>query len=214
MLASASNRPTFDRANPRLGGKIAIEEHVNTDVFNPFMTNPFTEGQGELPYYQQTFGKDVKFRLANFDARIKDASGIAIMAVSLTAPGIEGIFDPVQAAEYARKVNDQNHKIYRTVPHAHRFLIWGCVPMQDLVDAAREAERCVKELGCVGTFVNGYSNAGNLADLEAQYLDEPQCEPFWTNVAELDVPVYLHLRIVAIGQSRIFRGYEFLAGSP
>ncbi|MCJ1339179.1 hypothetical protein MMC09_004468 [Bachmanniomyces sp. S44760] len=215
-LDSASKRPTFYKANPHLSGKIAIEEHVNTDIFNPSMTNPFTEGQGELPYYQEIFGNDVKFRLGNFEERIKDmdASGTAIMAISLTAPGIEGIFDPVQAAETARKVNDQFHKIYRTGPHAHRFLTWACVPMQDPEAAAKEAERCVKELGCVGVFINGYSNVGNPANLEVQYLDEPQCEPFWAKVAELDVPVYLHPQIVATGQTRIFRGYEFLAGSP
>ncbi|MCJ1436653.1 hypothetical protein MMC27_006034 [Xylographa pallens] len=215
-LQSTSNRPSFYRANPHLSGKIAIEEHVNTDIFNPSMTNPSVEGQGELPYYQKVFADDVKFRLSNFEARIKDmdASGTAIMAVSLTAPGIEGVFDPVQAVELARKVNDQFHKIYRTGPYAHRFRTWGCVPMQDPKAAAEEAERCVRELGCVGIFINGYSNVGNPADLEIQYLDEPQCEPFWAKVAELDVPVYLHPRIVATGQMRIFRGYEFLAGSP
>jgi hypothetical protein len=70
-LDSASKRPTFYKANPHLSGKIAIEEHVNTDIFNPSMTNPETEGQGEIPYYQEIFGNDVKFRLSNFEERIK-----------------------------------------------------------------------------------------------------------------------------------------------
>jgi len=50
--------------------------------------------------------------------------------------------------------------------------------------------------------------------LEVEYLDEPQCEPFWAKMAELDVPLYLHPRIVTPGQIRIFRGYECLTGSP
>lgn len=50
-LDSASKRPTFYKANPHMSCKVATEEHVNTDIFNPSMTNPFTEGQGELPYY-------------------------------------------------------------------------------------------------------------------------------------------------------------------
>jgi predicted TIM-barrel fold metal-dependent hydrolase len=137
-----------------------------------------------------------------------------VLVVSLTAPGIEGIFDPAEAAKTATKVNDQMHKLYRTGAHSHRFRTWGCVAMQDPQAAAKEAERCVKELGCVGILINGFSNVGNPDALEIQYLDEPQCEPFWAKLAELDVPLYLHPRIVAPVQTRIFRGYEFLAGSP
>jgi predicted TIM-barrel fold metal-dependent hydrolase len=44
---------------------------------------------------------------------------------------------------------------------------------------------------------------------EVQYLDEPQCDPFWAKLAELDVSLYLHPRIL-----RVFKGYEFLAGGP
>ncbi len=30
---------------------------------------------------------------------------------------------------------------------------------------------------------------------EVQYLDEPQCEPFWAKLHELDLPLYLHPHI-------------------
>jgi gamma-resorcylate decarboxylase len=215
-IDSPSKRPTFYKRNPHLSGKIALEEHVNTDIFNASFTSPFTEGADEVSYYQKAFVDDLIFRLGSIEERIKhmDAAGVAITVVSLTAPGIEGVFDPAEAAETATKVNDQMHKLYRTGPHADRFLTWGCVAMQDPQAAAREAERCVKELGCVGILINGFSNVGNPDALEIQYLDEPQCEPFWAKLAELDVPLYLHPRIVAPSQTRIFRGYEFLAGSP
>jgi predicted TIM-barrel fold metal-dependent hydrolase len=49
---------------------------------------------------------------------------------------------------------------------------------------------------------------------EVQYLDEPQCDPFWAKLAQLDVPLYLHPRIPPPDQIRVFKGYEFLAGSP
>lgn len=143
-----------------------------------------------------------------------DAAGVAVCVVSLTQPGIQGIFDPAEAVDISRKVNDQMRKLYRTGPHAHRFLTWGCVAMQDPQAAAKEAERCVKELGCVGILINGFSNVGSPDAQEVEYLDEPQCEPFWAKLAELDVPLYLHPRIVAPGQIRIFRDYECLTGSP
>jgi predicted TIM-barrel fold metal-dependent hydrolase len=72
----------------------------------------------------------------------------------------------------------------------------------------------VKELRCCGILINGFSDVGSLDAGEVQYLDEPQCEPFWAKLAELDVPLYLHPQNVALTQSQVFRGYEFLAGSP
>ena len=64
----------------------------------------------------------------------------------------------------------------------------------------------------VGILVNGYSNVGDANSV--QYLDEPQCEPFWAAVEELDVPLCLHPRIPAPNQLRAYSGLEFLAGSP
>jgi len=64
----------------------------------------------------------------------------------------------------------------------------------------------------VGILVNGYSNVGDANSV--QYLDEPQCEPFWAAVEELDVPLCLHPRIPAQNQLRAYSGLEFLAGSP
>jgi hypothetical protein len=44
---SPSGRPTFIERNPHLSGKIVIEEHVNTDIFNPLSTKPYTKGSNE-----------------------------------------------------------------------------------------------------------------------------------------------------------------------
>ena len=214
FIDSESQRPTFFKPNPFLNGKIVLEEHVGTTLFNATTTTPFIEGSGELGYYKQDYVEDVARRLTSINDRIKhmDEAGIAISAVSLAMPGIEGIFDTALAVELARKVNDDLYTLYRTGPHAHRFLTWGTVAMQDPHEAAKEAERCVKDLGCCGILINGYCNIGSVNHV--QYLDEPQCEPFWAKLAELDVPLYLHPRIPPPDQLRVFRGYEFLAGSP
>jgi hypothetical protein len=138
-IYSPSKRPTFFKPNTHLGGKIALEEHVNTDIFNPCTTTPFTEGSGELVYYEKAYADDVGFRLACVEERVKHthAGGVAISAVSLTMPGIEGIFDTTKVVEIASIVNDQMHKLYRTGPHANHFLTWGCVAMQDPHAAAK-----------------------------------------------------------------------------
>ncbi len=209
-----SKRPTFISNTFKVPQKIALEEAISTTVFNSTATLPPDPRTGELPYVNTDYAADVKNRLGNIDARVKamDEAGIALTVVSLTMPGIEGIFDASTAVEMAKKVNDEIHSIYTAGPHARRFRAFGCVPMQDPKAAALEAERCIKELGFVGILVNGYSNIGG-ADT-VQYLDEPQCEPFWAKLEELDVPLYIHPRIPPPSQMRVYKGYEFLAGSP
>jgi 2,3-dihydroxybenzoate decarboxylase len=76
--------------------------------------------------------------------------------------------------------------------------------LQDPGAAAAELERCVKQLGFKGAMVNGYSNIGDRDT--GEYLDEPKFEVFWSKVAELDVPVYLHPRDPLPGQQRIYDG--------
>ncbi|KAF9893243.1 hypothetical protein FE257_011673 [Aspergillus nanangensis] len=211
---SDQQRPTFHLPSRRTGQKIALEEAISTHVFNPAISLPPVQRTAELPYVNTSYGADVKDRLTNIEARVAamDKAGVALTVVSLTMPGIEGIFDPAVAVETARKVNDEIHELYTTGPHASRFRAFGCVPMQDPEAAALEATRCVLELGCVGILVNGFSNIGD-ADT-VQYLDEPQCEPFWAKMEELKVPLYLHPRIPPPGQLGPYKGYEFLGGSP
>lgn len=56
--------------------------------------------------------------------------------------------------------------------------------MQDAKAAADELERCVRELGFVGSMVNGQTNG--------VYLDDARYDVFWERMQALDVPLYLH----------------------
>lgn len=196
--------------------KIALEEAITTTVFNATVSLPPVKGTEEIPYVDTAYGLDVRDRLgaSGLDARVKamDQAGVALSILSLTMPGIEGIFDTATAVETARKVNDEIHSTYTAGPYAERFRAFGCVAMQDPAAAAAEAERCVKDLGFVGVLVNGYSNISDVNTV--QYLDEPQVDIFWTKLEELDIPLYLHPRIAPPNQLRAYKDYEFLAGSP
>ncbi len=208
------DRPTFTTRAPHFPRKIALEEAVDTSVFSAVKTSPPVPGTTELEYTSPEYGADVEMRLSDPGLQVEsmDAAGVALAVVALTMPGIEGIFDAREAIDAATRVNDEIRARYTAGEHASRFRAFGCVPMQDPKAAAAEAERCVRELGCVGILVNGHTDLGD-ADV-VQYLDEPQCEPFWTKLAELDVPLYLHPRVPPPGQKRIYQGYEFLGGSP
>ena len=219
MSTPATQRPTFTSLIPKTPLKIALEEATTTTIFNCTATLPPIEGTAELPYVDANYLADVKKRLSPEDVagRVEamDRAGVALTVVSLTMPGIQGILDKETAVKTARQVNDELHERYCTGVHADRFRLLGSVPMQDPEAAAVEAERCVRELGCVGILINGYTNVGTGNDANTvQYLDEPQCEPFWAKLEELDVPLYLHPRIPPPDQMRAYRGYEYLAGSP
>jgi gamma-resorcylate decarboxylase len=215
MSASLSEgRPTFTTRPPHFPRKIALEEGVNTSVFNATTTTPPVPHTTDLEYSSPEYGSDVEKRLS--DPRLQvasmDAAGVALAVVGLTMPGIEGIFDAREAIDAATRVNDEIRARYTAGEHAGRFRAFGCVPMQDPKAAAAEAERCVHELGCVGILVNGHTDLGDADTI--QYLDEPQCEPFWEKLAELDVPLYIHPRVPAPSQQRIYQDYESLSCSP
>lgn len=122
-----------------------------------------------------------------------DANGIGYVIVSLTSPGIEGVFDPANATRLAKLANDEIYADY-VQAYPDRFGFFATVPMQDPTAAAAELERAVTQLGAKGALINGYSQIGSAANYSVQYLDEDVCDVFWAKVAELDIPVYLHPR--------------------
>jgi 2,3-dihydroxybenzoate decarboxylase len=82
--------------------------------------------------------------------------------------------------------------------------------MQDPDIAARELERCVKELGFRGALVNGFSQVGNAET--AVYYDLPQYRPFWAVAERLEAPFYLHPRNPLPRDAKIYEGHGWLMG--
>jgi gamma-resorcylate decarboxylase len=91
-----------------------------------------------------------------------------------------------------------------------RFQGLAALAMQDPEIAARELERCVKELGFRGALVNGFSQVGNAET--AVYYDLPQYRPFWAVTERLDVPFYLHPRNPLPRDAKIYEGHSWLLG--
>lgn len=213
-MSEYEDRPTFSIPHRAYPMKIALEEAVSTSVFNATETVPAVDAASELPYTRGEYGRDVGRRLTDLDLRVQSMgqAGIALSVVSLTMPGIEGVFDTEAAVDFARRVNDEIYQTYVAGEYADRFRAFACVPMQRPEAAATEIVRAVRELGAVGALVNGYSNVDGANNV--QYLDAPQCEPFWAALEALDVPLYLHPRIPVPNQLRAYSGFEFLAGSP
>jgi 2,3-dihydroxybenzoate decarboxylase len=187
-------------------GKVALEEHVVL----PTMSAPGAVGSPAQAFAADYFA-DVRRRLADSSLRLADMDrfGIEIMVLSLSQPGVQGILQPAQAIDAARRLNDELAAM--VARHPRRFAGFAALPLQDPAAAGDELDRAVRELGFKGALVNGFSNLGNAET--ARYLDEPPVWEFWHRAAALEVPIYLHPRDPLITQRRIYEGYPALVGS-
>ncbi|GAM36640.1 amidohydrolase [Talaromyces pinophilus] len=200
----------------RLEGKIALEEAVGSPYFVAHGTHPPTPmiaGMKDgLPPYNIPFLNDIDDRLNDVGKRLEsmNASGIGYSIVSLTCPGVEGILNPDEAVDLAKKTNDAIYNAY-VKAHPTRFGFFASVPMQKPKEAAKELMRAVKDLGAKGVLINGFTNMDPNDLSSVRYLDDPECEPFWQTLSELNVPLYLHPRIPPLNQQRIYESYPNLS---
>jgi len=120
---------------------------------------------------------------------------------TLTAMDIEGIdvavmygtrgrqilchdnLSPDYAAALARAYNNWAYDYCKTDPQRLKFA--AQIAMHDVSLAVDEARRCVKELGAVA--VIGTPNPVN-----GQHLHDDVCEPLWSALEELNVPIGFH----------------------
>jgi 2,3-dihydroxybenzoate decarboxylase len=133
------------------------------------------------------------------------------MILSLNAPAVQAITDRQKAIDIARRANDVLAEECAKRPD--RFRAFAALPMQDPDAAAKELNRCVKDLGMVGALVNGFSQDQAQGDgQDLLYYDLPQYHSFWAEVAKLDVPFYLHPRNPLPQDCRIYDGHPWLMG--
>ncbi|MES2258121.1 MAG: amidohydrolase family protein [Pseudomonadota bacterium] len=181
--------------------KIALEEHFALD-------ETLSDSISQMP---PACWPELTHRLLDIQHRRieeMDRHGIEWMILSLNAPAVQAVPDSGAAYDLARRANDFLAEQIARRPD--RFLGFAALPMQSPELAARELERCVKELGFVGALVNGFSQVGDAHS--AVYYDLPQYRPFWASVQALDVPFYLHPRNPLASHAPIYEGHPWLLG--
>ncbi len=109
-------------------------------------------------------------------------SPVDFSVLSISGPGVQAETNPKVAIKLAKQSNDFLAKEISKCPS--RFAGFAHLPMQCPETAADELERCIVELGFLGSMVNGHTNG--------VYLDNPQYDVFWERMQALDVPLYLH----------------------
>ena len=114
-----------------------------------------------------------------------DAHGIDAQVISY-ASAVPATMEPEYSVELCRLANDT--MAANAAAYPGRFYVFAHLPMGDPQAAAKELERCVKELGFVGAMLSGHYH--NLPYDDEHYF------PIFEKAQELDVPVYLHPGIV------------------
>jgi uncharacterized protein len=165
---------------------ITIEEHVlnpavgrasaaTANELSPHWARAFSPGSG-LPY---TPPLDVLTDLGEGRIADMDKHGITMQVLSnLTTQQVPaGV-----AVDLVRAANDNLAEAVRRYPD--RFAAFAALPTTAPDAAPAELERCVGDLGFVGTMIMGRT--------EGDFLTAERFEPILATAARLGVPIYLH----------------------
>jgi aminocarboxymuconate-semialdehyde decarboxylase len=127
---------------------------------------------------------DRRSRMIELDERLADldAMGIDVQLVMPPPPQCYYTVPVDVAVKAAQMVNDGVAAYVARKPD--RFFALGSVPMPDGNEAAKELERCMRELGFKGVQI--------LTNVAGSEISEPAYAPFWKKAEELGAVVLVH----------------------
>lgn len=158
---------------------IALEEH--------YATESFLNGPGAWLSSRAGIVEPIA-DLGDGRIAAMDDGGIDMAILSLAAPGVEQL-DATEAVGLACACNDELAAAIGR--HPDRLAGFAALPVSAPDEAAAELRRAVRELGFLGAMINGHS--------QGRYLDDPFFDPIFAQVAELNVPIYLHPTVPPAG---------------
>ena len=129
------------------------------------------------------FFRDVPETCYNAARRLEecDRHGVGVQVLSTVPVMFSYRARGEHALDLARLLNDDIAATVRD--HPRRFVGLGTLPMQDPDAAARELERCVRDLGLLGVQIGTHVNAWN--------LDRPELFPVFQHAGDLGAAVFV-----------------------
>ena len=115
--------------------------------------------------------------------RIMDLYGDYVQVLTLCSPPIEALGTPQETPDLARLANDGMADLVEKYPGRFPGFV-ASVPMNNLDAALNEIDRAITELGATGIQI--FSNVNE------RPLDEPEFQPLFARMAELNLPIWLH----------------------
>jgi 2,3-dihydroxybenzoate decarboxylase len=153
---------------------IALEEHYHDADIVAAMTGQMEGRKAE--HMRKKLDDLGALRIADMDE-----AGVDFQVLSHGAPSTQRLSGN-EGVVLARKINDRLAGAVKANPK--RFAAFGAIPTAEPKAAADELERCVTQLGFVGTMVHGLCNG--------VFFDDKRFWPIFERAEKLDVPIYLH----------------------
>lgn len=120
-----------------------------------------------------------------------DATGVTVQVLSTVPVMFTYWAKPADALDLSRLLNDHIAEIVRA--HPARFCGLGTIPLQDPELAARELERCVRELGMRGVEIGTHVDANEYCHgPDCRNLDDRSLDVVWRTAEQLDAAVFVH----------------------
>ena len=127
---------------------------------------------------------DLRTRMTNLDDRLSDLDAMGVDMQVVMPPPVQCYYtvDVEIAVEAGRMVNDGLAEYVMRRPD--RLVALGTVPMPDGEEAARELERCMRQLGFKGVQI--------LTNVAGKELSDQAFAPFWHKAEELGALIVIH----------------------
>src|SRR5262252_2601270 len=166
---------------------IALEEHFNVPAVVKRIDPAAMAARGFRPRRTPPSGPNPLALLPEIgEQRLKsmDETGITVHVLSTAPPGPD-LVPGADGVALARAIND--HLAEAVARKPARFAGFAVMPLASPDACAAELTRAVKQLGFVGTLINGTT--------EGRFLDHPSYDGLLAAAVELDVPIYIHPHI-------------------
>ena len=144
--------------------------------------------------------------LMDVDRRIEvmDEGQIALASLEANTNSLGYRLAGEQAESWSRLYNNCVNELVKT--HPDRFVGMATVPLQDAVRAARVLEHAISELKFRGAFIG--------TNVNGQYYDSKDFDPFWAKAQEFDVLIVMHPENVAGAERMRSFGLNAVCGNP
>jgi aminocarboxymuconate-semialdehyde decarboxylase len=119
-----------------------------------------------------------------------DRAGVSVQVLSTVPVMFSYWAKPADGLDLSRRLNDHIAEVVRA--HPVRFAGLGTIPLQDPESAARELERCVRELGLRGVQIGSHVDANTHLPNDQRNLDDRSLDPVWQAAEEWGAAIFVH----------------------